>query len=86
MTRGVGKFTGGVVAAGTTERISPIHVAISTLGKRLQEKDVQGQTVFVLDGTPAKLGQIMLETNRLRHEAGLEQMTANPEWAYAPGR
>jgi hypothetical protein len=59
---------------------NPIHVALSHLAGRLEEKP----SGYWLDGCPVNLTSIMRETNRIRASKGMEQLTANAEWRVEP--
>lgn len=55
---------------------NPVAVAQSRLGTRLVEKE----SGFWLDGRPAKLEQVMRETNRLLKAQGIEQIVTSERW------
>ncbi len=57
-------------------KLSPLVVAKTTLGDRLDERD----SGFWLDGSPAKLKDVMRETNRILKASDQPQVTVNPAW------
>lgn len=65
----------GIVAPVKPEQ-TPMVTAINLLGARLVEKP----SGYFLDGVPANLNQIMMETNRILVENGQPQFKGNPAW------
>lgn len=62
------------------EKPNPLAEAKAWLGKRFEEKHIGDRIEYRLDGTPAKLVDIMRAFNRMRKAMGIEQITANETW------
>ena len=58
------------------QKPNPLTVAQFWLGDRLRERN----GCFVLDGVPARLEEVMRETNRVLRASGAEMIDVNPRW------
>lgn len=64
----------------TIGKPNPLAGAKLWLGKRLVEKSGPDGVEYRLDGRPTNLSLIMQAYNRLRVNAGAEQITVNSSW------